>query len=403
MPVQKITDLFAERVKAPTTGRVEFFDASFPGLCLRVTDNGVKSWCLFYRLHGRQRRLTLGKHPVIKPAQARREAQRALEHVREGIDPADLKRSRRDTRVVTFGDLVTEYLERHARVNTRPSTFAQTRDDFARNILPRWQKRPIASITKGDVIALVDSIVDRGAAVMANRTLGRLKTFYKWAVAKDLVAVSPTATVEEPTNEEARDRVLSDDEIRWLWRACESVGWPFGPIGQLLLVTAQRRGEVAELAWTELDLDAAQWTIPRNRAKSDREHLVALSSLALGVLRPLPHYCDLVFAREPGRPPSSYSTAKHRIDEAMLEAKRADVGNADPIPNWTFHDLRRTATTGMARLRVPPHIADRVLNHTAGTIKGVAKTYNRFEYLDERRQALEAWGRFVEGLILPES
>jgi integrase len=399
MPKQKITDLFVERVKPPPTGRVEFFDASFPGLCLRVGFGGVKSWTLFYRLHGRQRRLTLGRWPAIKPAQARREAQRALEHVREGIDPADLKRSRRDNRVITFGDLATEYLEKHARVNTRHSTFAHTRADFARNILPRWQNRPIASITKADVIALVDGIVDRGAAVMANRTLGRLKTFYRWAVAKDLVAVSPAATVEEPTSEEARDRVLSDDEIRWFWRACQTVGWPFGPIGQLLLLTAQRRGEVAELAWAELDLAAAQWTIPRTRAKSDREHLVALSSLALDVLRPLPHHCDLVFGRDAGRPPTGYSLAKRRIDVAVLAAKQADTGNAEPIPGWTFHDLRRTATTGMARLKVPPHIADRVLNHTAGTIKGVAKTYNRFEYLDERRQALEAWAQFVSGII----
>jgi hypothetical protein len=260
MPVRKITDLFAERVKAPPEGRVEYFDASFPGLCLRVTENGAKSWSLFYRLHGRQRRFTIGKYPAIKPAQARREAQRALEQVREGIDPGDLKRSRRDSRIVTFGDLVTEYFERHARPNTRASTFAQTKQDFERNILPRWKKRPIASVSKGDVIKLVDDIVDRGAVVQANRTLGRLKTFYAWALAKDLVGSSPAATVGKPTEEEDRDRVLSDEEIKWFWRACQTVEWPYGSIGQLLLVTAQRRTEVAELAWAELDLDLSPST-----------------------------------------------------------------------------------------------------------------------------------------------
>jgi len=398
MPVQKITDLFAERVKPPPKGRVEYFDASFPGLCLRVTEGGVKSWCLFFRIHGRQRRLTIGKHPAIKPAQARREAQRALEHVREGIDPGELKRSRRDNRLETFGDLVTEYLERQARPNTRATTFVNTKGDFDHNILPRWRKRSIASITKADVIALIDGIVDRGAAVQANRTLGRLKALYRWAIAKDLVPSSPAAGIDKPTEEEDRDRVLTDDEVRWFWRACQVEGWPYGPMCQLLLATAQRRSEISALIWQELDLERAQWTIPRHRAKSDREHVVALSGLALSILRPLPRYSDLVFSRRSEITPRGFSKAKVRIDTAMLAAKRADGAN-DSIPGWTFHDLRRTATTGMARLKIPPHIADRVLNHSAGTIKGVAKTYNKFEYLDERRDALEAWGRFVEGLI----
>ncbi len=398
MPRQKITDLFVERVKPPSTGRMEFFDSSFPGLCLRVGFSGVKSWCLFYRLHGRQRRLTIGKYPHVKPAQARREAQRALEQVREGIDPGDLKRSRRDHRLQTFGDLVTEYLERQARPNTRSTTFVNTLGDFEHNILPRWRKRSIASITKADVIALVDSIVDRGAAVQANRTLGRLKALYRWAIAKDLVATSPAAGLDKPTEEEDRDRVLTDDEIRWFWRACQTEGWPYGPMCQLLLTTAQRRSEISGLTWQELDLERAQWTIPRHRAKSDREHVVALSSLAMSILAPLPRHSDLVFSRSAEITPRGFSKAKVRLDEDMLAAKQADGAN-DPIPGWTFHDLRRTATTGMARLKIPPHIADRVLNHTSGTIKGVAKTYNRFEYLDERRDALEKWGQFVEGLI----
>jgi integrase len=399
MPIQKITDLFADRVKAPPKGRVEYFDASFPGLCLRVSENGVKSWCLFYRLHGRQRRLTIGKHPAVRPAQARREAQRALEHVREGTDPGDLKRARRDHRLQTFGDLVTEYLERQARPNTRPTTFVNTKGDFDHNILPRWRKRPVASITKADVIALVDSIVDRGAAVQANRTLGRLKALYRWAMAKDLVPTSPAAGIEEPTEEDDRDRVLTDDEVRWFWRACLDEGWPYGPMCQLLLATAQRRSEVSGLTWQELDTERAQWTIPRHRAKSDREHVVALSSLALSILGSLPHHSDVVFSRRADITPRGFSKAKVRLDIAMLAAKQADIGNTEPIPGWTFHDLRRTATTGMARLKVPPHVADRVLNHSAGTIKGVAKTYNRFEYLDERRQALQAWGQFLSGLI----
>src|SRR5258708_2065920 len=202
MSTRKLTDLFVERVKPPARGRIAHFDASFPGLALRVTAKGHKSWVLFYRLRGLQRGLTLGTYPAIMPAQARREAQGALDRAREGVDPADEKRARRDMRAPeadTFGAVANDYLERHLRANRRPSTYQEAKRDLAHDALPKWRNRPIASITRGAVIDLVDEIIARGAGVMANRTLARLRALFNWAVEKERLTASPILLMPLPT------------------------------------------------------------------------------------------------------------------------------------------------------------------------------------------------------------
>ena len=404
MPTRKITDLFVMRVKPPTTGRDAYFDASFPGLALRITCKGGKSWALFYRMKGRLRCLTIGSYPAVTPALARREAQAALERVREGTDPGELKRARREMRgpdVETFGEVALDYLERHVRTNNRLSTFKEAKRDLERDALRKWRNRPIGGITRRDVIDLIEGIADRGAGVQANRTLTRLGALFRWAVERDRIATSPADRVSAITKEQTRDRVLTDAELRWFLRGCDEIGWPFGPLAKLLLLTAQRRDEVAGMKWSELDLVAATWTIPRDRAKNDREHEVHLSGLALATLNALPRQGDLVFSTTLKTQVSGFSKSKRRLDAAMLEVRKSELGNGEASAGWTLHDLRRTATTGMARLKIPPHVVDRILNHTGGTIRGVAAVYNRFEYLDERRSALEAWGQFVGELLEP--
>jgi integrase len=407
VPTRKLTDLFVERAKPPARGRIEYFDAAFPGLALRITNNGGKSWCAFYRFKGRLRRFTIGSYPAIKPAQARREAAAALERVREGADPAEEKRARREMRTPetdTFGAVAHDYLERHHRKNSRKSTFLEAKRDIERNVLPKWRSRPIASISRRDALDLIDGIVARGAEVQANRTLARLRALFNWAIEKDRVAASPVARMKPPTQEQARDRVLSDDELRWLWQASDEIGWPFGPLAKLLLLTAQRRDEVAGMEWPEINLAKRVWTIPRHKAKNDRMHDVQLSDAAIAMLQSLPRIGDgLVFTTTGETAVSGFSKAKRRLDDAMLKAKRAELGTrkGDVIPEWTLHDLRRTAATGMQQLKIPPHVVDRVLNHVSGTIRGVAAIYNRFEYLEERRAALDAWGRFVGNLGAP--
>ena len=172
----------------------------------------------------------------------------------------------------------------------------------------------------------------------------------------------------------------------------------FGPLVKLLLITARRRDEVADMEWSEIDLVKGVWTLPRHKAKNDRVHEVQLSEAASDVLRSLPRIGNsLVFSTTGETAVSGFSKSKRRLDAAMLKAKREELGarKGDAIPGWTLHDFRRTAATGMARMNIPPHVVDKILNHVSGTIRGVAAVYNRFAYLDERRAALEAWGRYL--------
>ncbi len=401
MPTKKLSDLFVDRAPVPARGRAEYFDPGFPGLALRVTEKGRKSWSLFYRFHGRLRRFTIGHYPAIKPAQARREATSALEQVRQGVDPAGEKRARRDTplpEAETFETLVQDYLERHLMKNSAAATYEEAKRDLERNVLPKWRGRPVASISRRDAISLIDGLVERGVEIQANRTLARLRALFNWAIEKDWISASPIEHIKPPTKERARDRALTDEEIRWFWVACDEIGWPFGPIFKLLLLTAQRRDEVGGMKWNELDLQKRTWIIPRNRAKSDRGHEVHLSDPAIEVLRSLPpsqsgaHHQDLVFTVTGTTAVSGFGNAKRRFDAIITEARRHSLGLSESteIPGWRLHDLRRTAATGMARLKIAPHVVDKVLNHSSGTIRGVAAIYNRFAYLDERRAALDA-------------
>jgi integrase len=206
---------------------------------------------------------------------------------------------------------------------------------------------------------------------------------------RELVAADPSE-VSKRSRYEARDRVLSDEEIKLFWPACDRLGWPFGPIFKLLALTAQREGEVGGARWGEIDMAARVWTIPGARAKNGKAHAVHLSQISVEILEGLPRTGELLFASRGPNPPSDYSAAKRRLD-----------GHMGAAPPWVLHDLRRTAVTGMARLGIAPHVVDRVLNHTAGTIRGVAATYNRFQYEEDRAAALDGWARHIETLVRP--
>jgi hypothetical protein len=192
MPKKRLTDLFCERVKAPPGGRVAIFDAAFSGLVLRVTSNGAKSFAYYYRFKGRLRLLTLGKYPAMKPADARLKAIEAHDKAtreKDPIDPAEERRAQkraqreqRDAGDDTFGALAELYLERHVAKNNAPSTYAEAKRDLARNVLSKWRRRPIASITDRDVIDLVDRIAARGADSQARHTFVRLRALFNWAV-----------------------------------------------------------------------------------------------------------------------------------------------------------------------------------------------------------------------------
>jgi integrase len=393
VPTIRLTQMAVERVSRPVTGRVVYWDRTLPGFGRRVTANGAKSWIAKYRVVGKAVMETIGtvaRFPKVEDA--RKLARESMAKAATGENPVTERKARqRRASVSTFQAVAERYVERYAKRHTKAVTWKELERKLVRDVLPRWGERPIASLTRQDVADLLDAIERRGAPIQANRTLTQLKTLFAWAVKEEIIEHNPTVRVDKPVRERPRDRVLSDIEIARFWTACDPLGGRFGPMGKLLLLTAQRRTEVAGMQWSELDLPNRLWIIPKERAKNDRAHEVHLNDLAVEVIEAMPRLADtrFVFTATGRAHISGFGAAKAAIDRCI----------GDGIVLWTFHDLRRTAATGMARLNIPPHVVDKILNHTSGTIRGVAAVYNRHAYLDERKSALDAWGRYIEGLV----
>jgi integrase len=262
----------------------------------------------------------------------------------------------------------------------------------------------LREITKPMVHAMLDAIADRGSPIAANRVLAQLKVMCKWAVGRGIISASPCDGVSAPSSERgrARERVLSDDEIRIVWKAADSIGWPFGPIVRLLILTGARRDEVAQMEWRELDLERALWTLPASRSKNRREHTIPLSDMAIDVLRSLPRIerSGFVFTTNGRTPVSGFSKAKPALDHAMAEL--AGEG-ASPIPAWVLHDLRRTAATNLQKLGVRLEVTEAVLNHVSGSRSGIVGVYQKHDYASEKRQALDAWARRIEAIVSAEA
>jgi len=407
MPTIRLTQLSVEKITASHT-RAVYWDRTLPGFGLRVTPNGVKSWIATYRLANRQKVFeTLGllaKIPNV--ADARQAARDSMAKAAAGENPVTEKRVAAERAAASTVNTAVNRWFAHCDRNLKPKTAREWRRIFEHDVLPRWGSHPLAAITKGNVLELLDDKANArerkrkgltdGAGVQANKTLTRLRTFWGWAISQGLAEHDPTAGVRKPVREIARDRVLDDDEIRAFWQATGETGWPFGHMFRLMLVTAQREGEVSGIRWPEINLDRKQWEIPSARTKNGKPHIVHLTPLALEVIEAVPCVGDLLFIGRGDHVVSGFGKAKARLDRSMLAIAGAE------IPAWTLHDLRRSAATRMAMLGVRAEVVDRVLNHQAGTVRGVAAIYNRFSYEPERRVALETLSQHVEALLSPK-
>ncbi len=390
MPRARLTKSAIDALPIPPSDLV-YWDESLPGFGVKVTPVGRKVFIVLYRTSGagsRLRKYTIGPYGRVTLHVARNEAQRVLAARTEGRDPATEKREAR-RRLVTdrVDDLVEGFIKQHA---SKRRSGAEIGRILKREIVGRWGSRSVHEIKRRDIIELVSEVVDRGAPVAANKTLKVAKTFFGWCVGKAILDRSPCEGVKPPTREVTRDRVLSDEELGRVIKAAREIGRAFGGIVELLALTAQRRDEVAQLTWDELDLDKRVWTMPGSRTKNGKPHIVHLSEPATRVIKSRPRSGVAYVFGNGDKPFSGFSRAKRELDEKSQ------------ILGWRLHDLRRTAVSGMARLGVAPHVADKILNHTAGTISGVAAVYQRHEFMAERKEALDAWGGHVEE-IAPSS
>jgi integrase len=421
-----LSDPQVRRLRSGSTP-IEVRDGHARGLILQILPSGRKLWTVRYRYRGLQRRLTLGEYPTMSLAKARDAAEDARAEIRNGGDPAGERQAARDVPTDTVAALVKEYVEKHVRVKMRGKVEEERILDV--EVLPRWKDRSVREITRRDVRVLVTPIVDRGSPIMANRVLAVVRRLLNHGVRNDWLDANPASLIDAPGREVARERVLTDDEIRRVWRVLShqpttaeraapgrkrakgSAEDPICPLApqmaaaiKIRLLTAQRGGEVTKMRWRDLDLDKGWWTIPGEFAKNGRAHRVPLVADAIAIIKeqqPKTEGCLTVRGRKNPKPNEADDDFVFVGSGASIRdrAKKAPARIAQELNiDFRGHDLRRTAATKMAEAGISRQHISAVLNHVeAGA--SVTRVYDRYNYDAEKRRALEVWARTLKAIL----
>ena len=421
MPTVKLTKTAVESF-IPEARDAYLWDSALPRFGARVTPAGSRIYLVQYRAKGtpgeplKTRRITIGAHGRPWTVEkARDQARTFLAQVDLGQDPfadriaatkaraaanaaeieAEMQAQARQRN--TFSAMAERYVALRAK---RDRSWQETERLLRHGPMVTWGQRHIAEIRRSDVADLVDAISTRSPAV-GRATYAVLRPLFAWCLERDLIERSPCEGMRAPPRPAARERVLSDNELRLVWLGSLELGEPFGPLVQMLILTGQRRAEVAGMRWSELDLQRASWAIPGARTKNKLDHEIDLSDQALDVLASkVTKAGDLLFPARGEGAARGFSAVKRRLDARVLERLRAEEGSeAASLPEWRLHDLRRTAATGMAALGSQPHVTERVLNHVSGVAGGLIGVYQRHTYRPERKAALAAWGARVATIV----
>mgnify|MGYP004450787075 CR=1 FL=1 len=389
-----LTDAKIRGLKAPAAGQVEIKDAVVPGLRLRVGASGVRTFLLRKRVAGVVRNITIGRYSDrFGLIDARKKARVVLSDIEAGGDPYQhVPKPTRGAAAGTLRGMWPDY--RAAKANRR--SIAEIERVFNRHILPKFGDRMPETITRAEITRFIDSIAAE-APVMARGVLGQFSSFYGWALPRlERLQFNPCRDAGRPPPPKARDRVLDGREVGLLWNILDEEGPPFGPAIKLLLLTGQRRNEVFSADRLEFDFESRLWTIPASRSKNGVAHLVPLSEPVIQLLKgiwALNHNDKLLASRGDAQTgPSGFSKTMARLRRAM------EIQMGREVVHWTLHDLRRTVATGLQRLGVRLEVTEAVLNHISGSRAGIVGVYQRHNYFEEKRAALEAWSEEVARL-----
>lgn len=390
----------------PAADRDTFiWDEDLSGFGLKVTKAGTKSYLVQYRMGGRgaaTRRYSIGRQGTWTPITARAEAERILRLAATGIDPQLAAKERERTEQdLAFGPFAERFLADFGKREWRPRTYASAESNVRRWITPVLGRKPLPAITKRDLIEVLDRVPATSPALPRN-LFALMRKLFNWAVERGDLDRSPMDKMRPPAAVDSRDRVLSDEELFYVTVSAQQLGPPFGALLLLLIITGQRRDEVAGMTWSELDRDLLEWSIPAARAKNGVASTVPLSEIAVAELDELAGgdrwpRAGFVFSTTGTTPVSGFSKVKARLDKVISQA----AGRA--LPAWRIHDLRRTFATNMQRLGVRFEVNEALLNHTSGARSGVAGVYQRHEWTVEKREAIKLWDDKLRNLISQES
>lgn len=437
MAASKINKSTVDQAK-PGDRDAFIWDSDIPGFGLKVTPAGGKVYVFQYRIAApgeaartTAKRYTIGKHGPLTPDQARKRAKELAALVTQGIDPrqreidakaeaerkraAEAEHKRRQTDLefgriadLWLADYETTPKPRGGKRSPASVRLAKTVVDV--HLRPNLAGKPMPDIGRDELEAIIDAIPAENQAM--RRTVHvYASVLWNWAIRRRHATASPLLAMEKPAAPEARDRTLKDPDLLAVWNAAASLPAPFDAFVRLLILTGQRRGEVAGMMWSELDRDSTTWTIPKGRAKNDRAHIVPLAPAIVAELDRLA--LKALGGKWPGKTPvwpvsghvltttgktpiSGLSKAKLAVDAAIDKARKEE--GSEPVEPWRLHDLRRTMATGLQRLGVRFEVTEAVLNHVSGAKGGVAGVYQQHDWQDEKRTALTLWADHVSGL-----
>jgi integrase len=395
LPRLALTDRFVATCKAARGHpQTDYFDERTPGLALRVSEQGHKAWSFIFTVPGtdKRARITCGTYPSMSLAAARTRAREARGLVEAGEDPRVALDSRA-AGAMSVAALIESFLEKHARPNLR--TAAEIERRLRKNAIPLIGNVRIAELHRRDINRVVDPIVRRGRLAEACRVFEDLRSIMRWALSRGDLDRNPMDGMKKPAAPRNRTRVLSDDEIRQLWsglpqtlaksKSCQR-------IIQLCLVTAQRVGEVAGLRRAELDLRAKSWSLPGTRTKNGHAHCVALSDLAIRIITEA--------LADAGNSPFVFPSNGSALPAMAVARTIIRAQERFGIAQWSAHDLRRSAITGMARLGVAPIVLGHIANHRTTTKAGITlSAYAHHDYANETREALDQWSAHLANII----
>lgn len=403
----KFTDIYIRNLKAEQT---KYYKREAHGFAIKVWPSGAKTWVYIYTFDGKRKEMRLGEYPAMKLADARTKYTEAYELHKNDRDPGAEDRQKKEERRLadTIEDLVKEYIKKHAKINKR-----SWKDDerlLNKEVVPLWGDRKAVDIRKRDVVLLLEGIVERGSPAMSNQTLKIVRKMFNFAVERDILQHSPCAGVKALAPNNSRERTLSESEIKSLWTNLDSgiISDEIKRALKLILVTAQRPGEVIGMRAAEID--KRWWTIPSERAKNGRTHRVYLTDLAVQLIGDTEKK-DFLFPCLHKKKIKQIEThavgvaVRRNLAWPLVDKSGKPLFDADGKPatenklgveQFTPHDLRRTAATFLAQMGTMDEVIDAVLNHAK---QGIIKVYNQYRYDKEKQMALESWERKLNSII----
>ena len=397
MPSKLLTDPFIRNYPTPSK-RVEIFDSQVTGLAVRITMKGVKTFVLrYYTPENRNmNRFTIGKFPAISLAEARKLAKDFLLGVQSGNDPMNDKRTKqaeaaKQAARITFDTLCTQFLHDHVsklRFNTRNDYSSR----INKHIRPALKSKLIENFTRQDARRLLAVYADNNQPVQANRIHAILSKMLNFAVEEGYIRANPMLGLPKLGREKSRERAYDNAEIASLWDAFEKQDTIHGTYLKVLLMTAQRRGEVVKMKWEHIDFGTGVWNIPAENTKNKVEHYIPLQPLAL----------DMIESLKPLTGEQAFVFNSMRVDNTPIAGFTKlimRIKKMTSIKDFRLHDLRRTVATNLAKDGVPIHVLKKILNHTEGKKQDITSVYNRYDYMDEKRTALINWSRNLMGIV----